>query len=75
MSTADLIYQNAKELPEHLAQEVLDFSEYLKMKWQKTNSLINIPPKNKRPSHADLRARLPYQVIPSETLVRKERVI
>ena len=30
MNTADLIYQEAKKLPEHLGAEVLDFIGYLR---------------------------------------------
>ncbi len=32
MNTADLIYQEVKELPETEAREVLDFVEFLKVK-------------------------------------------
>ena len=44
-TTADLIYQNVQTMPEALAKQVLDFSEYLQTKWQpsfqtgKSNSL------------------------------------
>jgi len=33
MTIADTIYQNVQTMPNHLAQEVLDFTEYLKIKW------------------------------------------
>ncbi len=34
MNTADTIYQQVKELPEPLVQEILDFTEFVKLKWQ-----------------------------------------
>jgi len=33
MTIADTIYQNVQTMPNYLAQEVLDFTEYLKIKW------------------------------------------
>lgn len=35
MNTAELIYQEAKSLPEAQAREVLDFVEFLKIKLQR----------------------------------------
>jgi hypothetical protein len=34
MTIADMIYQQVQTMPDALAQEVLDFAEYLKFKWK-----------------------------------------
>lgn len=40
MHTAERIYQEAKELPEAAAREVLDFVEYLKAKQRRKCNVI-----------------------------------
>jgi hypothetical protein len=44
MNTAELIYQESKELPETEAREVLDFVEFLKAKRQRLKLTTNIQP-------------------------------
>lgn len=44
MNTAELIYQESKELPEIEAREVLDFVEFLKAKRQRLKSTANTQP-------------------------------
>lgn len=48
MTTADIIYERAKTLPEAQAREVLDFLEYLQGKLEK-HSPPSQEPKNKAP--------------------------
>jgi len=42
MNTAELIYQESKELPEFEAKEVLDFVKFLKTKQQRLKTTANI---------------------------------
>lgn len=35
--------------------------------------VVPAKPKRRMPSHADFRARMPYQEIPSEVLIREDR--
>jgi hypothetical protein len=53
MNTAEKIYQNAQELPEPLALEVLHFAEFLKFKQQ------NIPPETKQQDLGELLKNYP----------------
>jgi len=38
MTVADMIYQEVQTMPEVLAQEVLDFAEYIKIKWKNSKT-------------------------------------
>lgn len=39
MTIAEMIYQKVQMMPNHLAQEILDFTEYLQIKWEAQSSI------------------------------------
>ena len=68
MNTADLIYQEAKKLPEHLGAEVLDFIGYLR-----TRHPIPPEPGNQAAKLAELEEFFShYQRIPKDFKFQRE---